>query len=206
MGDKEVDIDSELKKNEIIDAEPEWIEPQKNKKKKKRQNINLRDIEQQLLNETNLEQQRLLNLSKELNENKNAKNRLYDNESDGSSYYRSSDNEEMEDIERNKYKDSENQNDDDYVAERGVGKIFWGNKRSDYYGADAVNKRFKNKSEKEKYKELRDEEAIGIQMQKDEMLHQREKDFMDLEMQNLMEQKIENERGCNQRHIQSVTK
>jgi len=40
---------------------------------------------------------------------------------------------------------------------------------------------------------LRDEEAIGIQMQKDQMANQRQNDFVDLEMQAMMEQELKNE-------------
>jgi len=77
--------------------------------------------------------QRLLNLSKQFNEKKKIKERderrsLYDYASDGSSYYQSSD-QDLDDIERNKYKDSEDEDDDEFIAEPGVGSNIGAHRR-----------------------------------------------------------------------------
>ena len=210
--DETIDIDTEIKEKmmeEDIDEESDdpiefaesaesADEPKAKRSKKGKGKQKKREIEAQIMAGIGAKddnQTRLLELSKQFAANKSAKKGLYDNDSDGSSYYHSSsDDGVLNDIERNKYKqESEDENDDDYIAEAGVGRESWGDSIKNYYGADGVSDSFKDKSEREQYQELRDEEAIGIQMQKDEMKHQRQTDFMDLEMQMLMEEELQNE-------------
>merc|ERR1712129_686976 len=83
--------------------------------------------------------------------------------------------------------------DDEFIAEPGVGREHWGTSKRNYHGADAAYDDFKLKSQSRQEQELRDEEAIGIQMQKDQMANQRQNDFVDLEMQAMMEQELKNE-------------
>merc|ERR1719148_210455 len=70
-------------------------------------------------------------------------------------------------------------------AVKGVGRLDWGPQRETYYGADGVGGRFAKRSEREQFQELRDEEAIGLQMQSDELRYQRKNDFVDREMEML---------------------
>ena len=199
--EEDSDMISEDSQFEDDDAETEKIKKRKPKGKGKQKK---KEIESQLMagiGAKDENEKRLLSLSKQFAANKVAQNgQLYGNgnESDGSSYYHSSSDDDdgniLNDIERNKYKPhSSDEDDDDYIAEEGVGREHWGDNVQNYYGADGVSDEFKNKSEREQYRELRDEEAIGMQMEEDEMKYHREKDFVDLEMQMLMEEELKKE-------------
>ena len=188
---KEDDIDSIDDKQTLEATE---TKKKSNKRGRRAVGVNMKEIEQQIMNDDNDERKRLLNLSKQLNMKRVLETKqLYD--SDGSSYYKSSDDDMIEnihDMDRNMFNESDD-DDDDNIAEEGVGRESFGNKKHDWYGADGSYHAFKDKTEREQYQALRDEENIGLQMQKDELKYQRENDFMDLEMEMMMRKQQEKE-------------
>eukprot|EP01084_Bolivina_argentea_P280143 479027_1 len=167
--DNTIDIDTVIQNenDNISEQSEEEIKTRSNKRGRRAIGVNLNEIKRHIKSGNNENNKRMLELSEQFNTNMKDKNNIYD--SDGSSYYNSSNN-EIDDIERNTYKDAEDYN----IAEEGVGKVFWGEQRKNYYGADANNKGFKHKSLSMQDQQLRDEELIGMQMQKDEMKYTKE--------------------------------
>lgn len=88
-------------------------------------------------------------------------------------------------IERNSFQSNIKTSDVEYV-ESGIGRVDWGRKKSQYYGTDTTSKRFKKKSKNMRFQELRDEELIGMQMQRDILMHTRPSDFYDADMAAVM--------------------
>jgi len=207
----------------------------KKKKKQKKKKVSDREIEHQIMHYADADddadietRKRLLRISKKLNDDGGNDNdgdtrkhkpstdrALYD-DSDASSYYHSSDDdgggiEHVHDMERIRSALDASDEEDDADADApdaGIGDVYWGRHRGQYYGADAAaQKRSQSQShsrgdDQEEYRALRDEEAIAMQMQKDELKRHKQAHFMDEEMQQLMRQQMQKQERVEKRKQQ----
>jgi len=125
----------------------------------------------------------LLNVSKQYKNKQKVlhQNNMNDNNNDGNDQYYSDEDSSMYYSSESDIMNAERapSNVDNNEVESGIGNIPWGKRVTTYYGADTEHPKKEND---ETWKQLREEEAIGIRMQNDKLEFARPTDFLDLEI------------------------